>query len=115
MTHVPWLLLMPRLPAMFGTETLAIVMSRTAMKFAVASTIAASHSSPPFSGASPAIAFSSAVMTCYSCARACSALLARIDRRVHGETNLQRPRGQLRRIQPDAHRHSLHDLDPVAG
>jgi hypothetical protein len=41
-THVPWLLLIPRLPEMLGTDTLAIVMSRTAMKFAVASTIAAS-------------------------------------------------------------------------
>src|SRR5262249_11474485 len=52
MTHVPWLLLMPRLPAMLGTETLAIVMSSTAMKFASASTIAAAQSMPPLRGAS---------------------------------------------------------------
>src|SRR4029079_10126596 len=52
MTHVPWLLLIPRLPAMFGTETLATVMSSTAMKFAAASTMAAIHSIGPFSGPS---------------------------------------------------------------
>ena len=52
MTHVPWLELMPKEPAIFGTETLAMVMSKTAMKLALASTIAARKSMPPFSGCS---------------------------------------------------------------
>jgi hypothetical protein len=51
-TQVPWLLLIPRLPAMLGTETLATVMSSTAMKFAAASTMAAIHSIGPFNGPS---------------------------------------------------------------
>src|SRR5262249_59534504 len=50
-TQVPWLELMPSAPEIVGTDTLAIVMSSTAMKFATASTIAASQSSGPLSGA----------------------------------------------------------------
>jgi hypothetical protein len=47
MIQVPWLLLMPRPPAMLGTDTLAMVMSSTAMKLALASRMAASHSISP--------------------------------------------------------------------
>ena len=43
-THVPWLVVAPSPPAMFGTETLAMVMSSTAMKFAAARMIAAAQS-----------------------------------------------------------------------
>src|SRR5262249_13233212 len=63
MIQVPWLALMPRLPAMLGTETLAIVMSSTAMKFALARRIAARPSPGPFSGAGAADACSLTVMT----------------------------------------------------
>jgi hypothetical protein len=49
MIQVPWLLLMPRVPEMLGTETFAIVISRTAIKFAMASTMAVTQSMPPFS------------------------------------------------------------------
>src|SRR5262245_24498413 len=111
MTQVPWLLLIPRLPAMFGTETLATVMSSTAMKFAAASTMAAIQSIDPFSGPSNVVP-DMCLPPEIAC---CSAARARIDRRGHRQADLQRTRGQLRRIQLDAHRHALHDLDPVAG
>src|SRR5580765_5217876 len=52
MIQVPWLELITRDPAMLGTETVAIVMSSTARKLALASTMAASQSAPPVNGAS---------------------------------------------------------------
>src|SRR5215469_18134542 len=52
MIQVPWLALMPRPPAIFGTDTLAMVMSSTAMKLALASSTAVSHRAAPRSGAS---------------------------------------------------------------
>ena len=61
-TQVPWLELIPRLPAMLGTDTLAMVMSSTAMKFAPARTMAHNHSIAPLRGASPERAFSTAVI-----------------------------------------------------
>src|SRR5262249_8169550 len=97
-TQVPWLELMPSAPEMVGTDTLAIVMSSTAMKFAVARTTAASQSVAP----------------CRGCE--CSVwMAARVDRGSHGEADLQRTRGKLVGIELDPHRHALHDLDPVAG
>src|SRR5581483_5591334 len=87
---------MPSDPEMVGTETLAIVMSSTAMKFAVASTIAASHSIPPFRG-------------CFISVR------LGVDRHEHRQADLQRMRGEVRFIERDTYRHALHHLDPVTG
>ncbi|GAA5006917.1 hypothetical protein GCM10025793_15940 [Lysobacter lycopersici] len=42
MTHTAWLALAPRLPAMVGSETLAMVMSSTCMNIAIAMAIVAS-------------------------------------------------------------------------
>src|SRR5215472_9303444 len=111
MTQVPWSALMPRLPAMFGTETFAMVISRTAMKFAPASTTAASHIASPVSGRSGVVVgelmgrvpFPSAVLAVGS-----------VDRRGHGQANLERARRELVRIEANADRYPLHDLDPVA-
>jgi hypothetical protein len=55
MTQVPWLLLIPREPAMLAIETLAMVMSSTAMKLAIASMMAVSHRAAPCNGASLAV------------------------------------------------------------
>ena len=58
MTHVPWLPEMPRLPAMCGTETLAMVVSSTTMKLVSASTAPARMRRNPVSGAAAsALAF----------------------------------------------------------
>src|ERR1043165_6526060 len=103
---------MPRLPAMFGTETLATVMSSTAMKFAAASTMAAIHSIGPFSGPSNEVPDMSS-SPCEVESR--SAVRARIDRGRHRQADLQRQRRELGWIELNAHRHALHDLDPVAG
>ncbi len=51
MTQVPSLADTPRPPAMFGTETLAMVVSSTTMKLASASTMPAAQSIPPVSAA----------------------------------------------------------------
>src|SRR5690349_23464792 len=96
---------------MLGTDTFAIVMSSTAMKFAAASTIAASHSIPPVSGASNATAvclvldMSGLLVHAGTC----------VDRGVHREPDLQRTGSKLGGVELDAHRHALHDLDPVSG
>src|ERR1700733_11635841 len=42
-THVLWSWLAPRLPAMWGNATLAILVSSTSMKAAIATTTAISH------------------------------------------------------------------------
>src|SRR6185436_11403890 len=111
MTQVPWLELMPNEPAILGTDTLAMVMSSTAMKLAPASTMATSHSSAPLRGASPDSAFSNAVITIFLQ----SAAGAGIDGGFHRQAHLQRIRAQIGRLEPDAHRHALDHLDPVAG
>ena len=49
-THVPWLGLTPRSPAIAGIETLAIEESSTFMKVASESTTVPSTSWPPFRG-----------------------------------------------------------------
>src|SRR5262245_4121290 len=100
MTQVPWLALMPSAPEMRGTETLAIVMSSTAMKCAGARTIAASHSRPPVIGA--ARSFARSVCT-------------GVDGGGHRQADLQRLAGELGGVELNAHRHALHHLDPVAG
>jgi hypothetical protein len=51
MTHVPWSADAPRLPAMVGMETLAMVVSSTCMKVPSASAIAVNQSAPPCMGA----------------------------------------------------------------
>src|SRR5690606_9546391 len=43
------------------------------------------------------------------------AVLADVDFHVHGQPDAQGVLGELLRIQGDAHRHALHDLDPVTG
>src|SRR5689334_14098292 len=91
---------MPSEPEMVGTETLAIVMSSTAMKLAVARTIAASQSILPFRGWAMSVRLG---------------LPVRVDGDDHRQPDLQRMRGELALVQRDAHRHALHDLDPVAG
>src|SRR5581483_4507724 len=95
-TQVPWLELMPSAPEMVGTETLAIVMSSTAMKFAVARTIAAAQSIPPFRGWFMSVRLG-------------------VDGDHHRQADLQRVRGKLALVERNAHRHALHHLDPVAG
>src|SRR5689334_8312955 len=108
MTQVPWLELIPRLPAMLGTDTLAMVMSSTAMKFAPASTMATSQSIAPFRGASLFSAFSKSVIVISLSLLYLST--TRIDGRFHGQAHLQRPGRELGGIQLDAHWHALHDL-----
>ena len=41
--------------------------------------------------------------------------LMRVDLHLHRQADLQRMLGELMRIERDAHRNALHDLDPVAG
>src|SRR5262249_4352273 len=117
--------LMPRLPAMLGTETLAIVMSSTAMKFAAASTMAAVHSMPPCRGASAPwavfewadIVWAPGVRVAWGLARVwCRSVRgAGVDRCRHRQPHLQRAFGEFGSVELDAHRHALHHLDPVAG
>src|SRR6185369_17242890 len=105
---------MPSEPAMLGTDTLAMVMSSTAMKFAPARTMATSHNNAPLRGASPASAFSIAVIA-FSRSNYRSTLVgARIDGRFHRQAHLQRPLRELGCIELDAHRHALDHLDPVS-
>src|SRR5581483_2699058 len=52
MTHVPWLALTPRLPAMFGTATFAIERSRISMNVANATATVSNASGAPCSGLS---------------------------------------------------------------
>src|SRR5262245_38934885 len=104
---------MPSEPAMFGTDTLAMVMSSTAMKLAPASVMAASHSSAPFSGPLPAKAFSSSVISilpgipAVSQSVASAAVAARVDGGFHRQPHLQRVRREFAGIQLDAYRHAL--------
>src|SRR3984893_5351261 len=44
-----------------------------------------------------------------------AATVAYVHVGLHGKPDLQRVRAHLARIECDAHRHALHDLDPVAG
>src|SRR5690349_15916865 len=105
---------MPSEPAMLGTDTLAMVMSSTAMKFAPARTMATSHSNAPLRGASPASAFSIAVIAFSRSNYRSTRVGARIDGRFHRQPDLQRLLREFGRIQLDAHRHALDHLDPVA-
>src|SRR5262245_22316556 len=115
MTQVPSLLLMPRLPAMLGTDTLAIVMSTTARKLAAAWTMAASQSMPPCSGASARAGVGVAADMMVVLVSRSVRRVARVDRRGHRQPDLQRARGEFGGIELDAHRHALHHLDPVSG
>src|ERR1700733_9305755 len=53
-TQVPWSVLAPRLPAMVGRETLAMVESSTCMKVPIASARAVTASATPTMGGGPA-------------------------------------------------------------
>src|SRR5271165_342319 len=122
MTQVPCVEETPREPAMVGTETLAIVVSSTTRKLPSPMRIAAINSLPPVSGRAP-------------CAPACEVNVVmtffllkdrwdgsrpeesarHVDVGVHGEPDLQRVGGELLRVEGDAHRQPLDDLDPVPG
>src|SRR5262245_2425866 len=118
MTQVPWLELMPNAPAMFGTDTLAMVMSSTATKLAPARTMAASHSKEPLRGPLPASAFSSSVISFspekIGYAVGSATVAAGVDGGFHRQAHLQWIGSQLACIQLNAHGHALHHLDPVA-
>src|ERR1700742_3154468 len=110
MTQVPSLGATARPPAMGGTETLAMVMQSRTMSFPAASRKAASQSTPPCIVAGWAgEATPTAAMT------GSRALLRHVDVDVHREPDPERMRRQLLRIERDAHRQALDDLDPVAG
>src|SRR5579862_743141 len=95
------------LPAMWGTETLTMVMSSTAMKLAIASTPIAATNARPLSGAGPALVLiASAAMV--------GLLLRKTDLGGHGQAHAQRMLFQLLGIERDAHGKPLHHLDPVA-
>src|SRR4029453_699154 len=105
----------PRLPAIVGTDTLAIVVSSTTRKFPSPIRIAAMYSGSPISGGalpSPhtpigAAAAAMAVMVYVPS-------LGDVDVHVHREADAQRVPGELLRIERNAGWQALDDLDPVA-
>src|SRR6185369_12392694 len=114
MTHVPWLDDTPRLPAIVGIDTLAIVVSSTTRKLPSPIRTAAMYSGNPVSGG--------AVPSCRRRAAAAamadmasSSLFGDVDVHVHREADAQRVRGELFTIELDADRETLDHLDPVAG
>src|SRR5450631_3036851 len=116
MTQVPWLGETASPPAMFGTETLVIVMSSTTTKLEMASRLPAIHNGVPLIGEnSPLCAF---------CAPAVSVVMAMSGRASaprgvndggHRQAHAQWMRAQLLRIKRDSDRQALYHLDPVAG
>src|ERR1700722_12846807 len=116
MTQVPWLGDTARPPAMFGTDTLVIVMSSTTTKFESASRPPAIHSGVP-------LMVEKSLDCVWAPIRAGSAMAIdpprlaprHVDVGVHRQAHAQRMGTQLGRIKRDPHRQSLHDLDPVAG
>src|SRR4051812_39874567 len=157
MTQVAWSVEAPRLPAMVGSETLAMVVSSTCMKVPSARARAVTASLPPLSGAS---AISSATTESSGAVTSRLTLAGSLGRPVGGddagdqgvglcqdgvigpgphggadrgvgdgrtrlvadvdigrdaEADAQRMGVELGRVESDAHRDALHDLDPVAG
>ena len=108
MAQVPSLTDTAMLPAMWGTETLTMVMSSTAMKLAMASTPIAAANARPLSGAGPALL----VIASAAIARL---LVRKTNLGRHRQTHAQRMFFQLLGIERDAHRQALHHLDPIAG
>src|SRR5579862_9829090 len=109
---------------MLGTETLAMVISSTAMKLASASVMTAitraaprsvpsSAMEPPFLPEAPAgAAFASSAISASVGGRAG---LGDVDRGLHRQAHAQGMLLQLLGLHPDAHGQALDDLDPVAG
>src|ERR1700761_2234643 len=140
-TQVPWSVEAPRLPAMVGSETLAMVVSSTCMKVPSAKAIAVIASCPPFSGGSAALpgalmsgavlgqdALDQGIGRGTAVVAGIAAHLVRqahradrgarsvgdVDARLDRQADAQRMRLELLGVERDAHRHALHDLDPVA-
>src|SRR5579875_3575991 len=101
-THVLSSLLAPRLPAIYGSATLAMLVSSTSMNAASATTTAISHG------------------LCFGCQR-CSGRAARVSAladihaRHGGHARPQPVIRVLARIDIDAHGNPLHDFHVIAG
>src|SRR6185437_12122687 len=105
-TQVPWLVLTPRLPAMVGIETLAMVESSTCMKVPSASAIEVSASSIPVIGVmSPAGGAVSAMAQAPGLLG--SARAGNVDGRLHGQPDPQGMADQFARVELDTHRQAL--------
>src|SRR6185437_7023244 len=109
----PWLVLTPRLPAMVGIETLAMVESSTCMKVPSASAMEVIASSNPVIGAGMAGADALSDMAGSWCPGG-SVGAGDVDLGLHREPDAQGVLRQLPGVEVDAHRQALHDLDPVA-
>src|SRR5690348_1766677 len=111
MIQVPWLELMPSDPAMLGIETLAMVMSSTATKLALASRTAVSHRARPCSGAGAGAGSGKARVM----AGPSAGLGLQVDAGGHRHADAQGAPGELGGVEGDAHRDALDHLDPVVG
>src|SRR6185312_4354958 len=108
MAQVPSLTDTAMLPAIWGTETLTMVMSSTAMKLAIARTPMAATNASPVSGAGPALVLiASAAMV--------RLLVRKTNLGRHRQAHAQRMLFQFLGIERDAHGKTLHHLDPIAG
>src|SRR5665647_477670 len=108
MAQVPSLTDTAMLPAIWGTETLTMVMSSTAMKLAIAKTPIAAANARPLRGAGPALlVIASAAIACL--------LIRKTNLGRHRQADAQGMLFQFLGIQRDAHRQTLHHFDPVAG
>src|SRR5690242_10560980 len=105
MAQVPSLTDTAMLPAIWGAETLTMVMSSTAMNFAIAKTPIAAANARPLSGAGPALL----VIASAAIARL---LIRKTDLGRHRQPYAQRMLGQFLGVERDAHRQALHHLDP---
>src|ERR1700754_5189343 len=108
MAQVPSLTDTAMLPAIWGTETLTMVMSSTAMKLAIAKTPIAAANARPLRCAGPALVL-------IASAAIVRLLVRQADFGGHRQTDAQRMLIQFLGIDRDAHRQTLHHLDPVAG
>src|SRR5689334_7664792 len=108
MAQVPSLTDTAMLPAIWGTETLTMVMSSTAMKLAIARTPIAAANARPLSGAGPALVL-------IASAAIVRLLVRKTDLGDHGQAYAQRVLFQFLGIELHPHRQTLHHLDPIAG
>src|SRR6185369_5918808 len=114
MIQVPWSSVIPRLPAMCGTETLAMVRSRITMKLLSAMTSPARNcrrgeSGQGFAGEAPP------TLAAVSGEVAIGLAAGQIDLDLGGQTHAQRVRSQFLGVERDPDRQALDHLDPVAG
>src|SRR3569623_1804659 len=98
-TQVPWVVLTPRLPAMVGIETLAIVESSTCMKVPSASAIEVTASRLPVIGTGAAGSLEAA--SAMAVAPRPSAIAGDVDGGLHRESDTQGMPRQLLRIEVD--------------